>query len=88
MLHRLSLSFFSLPFSLLWEYLLDFCSSHRSQRRQLRALQHLDDRLLADIGLTRHDARLAALSPPEPDDLMQKYPGKHRLIDYRRSNSH
>lgn len=25
------------------------------RRRQYQALQHLDDRLLSDIGLTRHD---------------------------------
>ncbi len=38
----------------------DLILSPLSRRRQRRALQHLDDHLLRDIGITRREARLEA----------------------------
>lgn len=47
------------------ETCLDLIGSRQSQRRQIRALRHLDDRLLCDIGLTRRGIRLSENMPNE-----------------------
>ena len=49
------------------ETCLDLIGSRQSQRRQIRALRHLDDRLLRDIGLTRRGVRLAESMPADGD---------------------
>lgn len=83
MLHRLSffirLSLNHLPGA----YLRNLGLSCWSSRRQLRALRNLDDHLLADIGLTRRDVHLAAILPPQADDLPTESLRKRRLAECR-----
>lgn len=83
MLHRLSL-FIRLSLNRLpGEYLRDLGLSYWSLRRQLCALRNLDDHLLADIGLTRRDIRLAAILPPQAGDLPAGGSRKRRLAGCR-----
>jgi uncharacterized protein YjiS (DUF1127 family) len=55
------------PLALLATFLLDVTMSARSNRRQLAALRHLDDRLLHDIGLSRRDVQMMQYGLPLED---------------------
>lgn len=51
---RIRAQFERLPIRIRW--LLDIAARLRAQQQQRRALRELDDRLLADIGLSRQEA--------------------------------
>lgn len=66
------------------ETCLDLIGSLHSRRRQIRALRHLDDRLLHDIGLTRRGVRLAeSMSTDGHASPMQKKVAINSVRDHR-----
>ncbi len=59
-------------------------AERRARQRRVRRIEHLDDRMLRDIGITRADLDYAISHPEAPDDNLRRRALTNRNVDLER----
>ncbi|MBY6152448.1 DUF1127 domain-containing protein [Vannielia litorea] len=59
-------------------------AERRARQRRVRRIEHLDDRMLRDIGITRADLDYAISHPEAPDDSLRRRALTNRNVDLER----
>ena len=59
-------------------------AARRATRRRITRVEHLDDRMLRDIGITRADLDYALSHPEAPDDTLRRRALSNRKAELER----